>query len=198
MVEPTAAAQNKSQQRNFTQVTSSSRLSAWRGYVFKRRWLLGTIALVLILLMVGGILVAAHQGYIRMGGQGWLKVRSAEQDLGALNIPEVFLPFRKVSSGDETSFEKRNLGPIPYYHCGDQMQSCEAYGQPVSHPHPKKLRCLTRYRTSAALSVPCAITLRPHYPKSSVATPPRRPRSVARPTFTKPSAYHITSNAQQS
>jgi len=81
--------------------------------------------------MIGGILVAVHVAYQRFGGQGWLKARDLEVTMDALEVPDVFLPMRRVPSGHVTVIGKKSLGPIPYYHCGDQMQSCEAYDQPV-------------------------------------------------------------------
>jgi hypothetical protein len=100
-------------------------------YVPRRRWWLIAGAVLLLLVMCIGIVFAAHHYYIEFGGQGFLKDRDlfASSDLDA---PKVFLPLRKVATfGDDDRWSRRSPMEVPYYSCGDQQSSCEAYNQPV-------------------------------------------------------------------
>ncbi|TVY23234.1 hypothetical protein LHYA1_G007285 [Lachnellula hyalina] len=65
-----------------------------------------------------------------MGGQGFLKTRRVESPL------DVCLPLRKSEIRDNgsksLSVPSAGLGEdVPFYTCGDQQNSCEAFGQPA-------------------------------------------------------------------
>lgn len=40
-----------------------------------------------------------------------------------------FLPMRKM---ERSGLTERSPGIVPYFECGDQLQSCQAFNQPVS------------------------------------------------------------------
>lgn len=106
-------------------------------YASRRRAWLCAAAVMLLLLMCVGIVVVAHHYFVEFGGQGYLKVRDycPTLDLDAL---KVYLPMRKVAifSEDGRGNRRSPMG-VPYYACGDQQSSCEAYNQPVSSFCPR-------------------------------------------------------------
>lgn len=120
--------------------SSSSRGSRFRQYEARRRYWLSALAVLFIVIMVVGIVLVAHKYYHDLGGQGWLKMRRDTVGLEAKDVPDVYLPLRKVEvrDGDESllvygiGYIRRSPEDVPFYLCGDQQQSCEAYGQPVS------------------------------------------------------------------
>lgn len=74
--------------------------------------------------MVISIIFVAHKFYVELGGQGFLKAR--EEPFG-LASPTIFLPQR------QTRLEKQVRGAnVPYYACGDQLDSCLRFEKPVS------------------------------------------------------------------
>ncbi|KAG4031801.1 hypothetical protein MFRU_008g01600 [Monilinia fructicola] len=68
-----------------------------------------------------------------MGGQGWLKLkqRSFEGSDQFQNFSQVCLPTRQLGF-DNSRFALNSRTPVnvPYYTCGDQQNSCEAYAHP--------------------------------------------------------------------
>jgi hypothetical protein len=91
---------------------------------------------VLLLVMCLGIVFAAHHYYVTFGGQGFLKTREqhATSQVEVVNPPMVYLPLRQVTTSDKdgsSGWSRRSPMEVPYYACGDQQASCEAYGQPV-------------------------------------------------------------------
>ena len=95
--------------------------------------------------------------YHEWGGQGWLKSRAQTQNLKAADVQEVYLPLRKVEirKDDTLRFEwnRGSMGSVPFYVCGDQQSSCEAYNQPVSTP---PVRGTASELTSSGYLLSCA------------------------------------------
>jgi hypothetical protein len=107
-----------------------------------------------------GIVFAAHHYYVAFGGQGFLKLRDqdATYRAGPFNAPDTYLPLRKIATlAQDVDMEERRryVGPleVPYYACGDQQSSCEAYGQSVRsvNLHQDQTPELTMLRISVAL-----------------------------------------------
>lgn len=63
-----------------------------------------------------------------MGGQGFLKRDEVIMGEVGDGGRELYEPYRQVL--EERSLFRR--GNIPFYTCGDQQHSCEAYNQSVS------------------------------------------------------------------
>lgn len=124
---------------------NSSGVSSGRSRFLRLRYLLTVLAIIITIIIAISLVFVAHVYYHEMGGQGFLKKRdiprSPDTDLSSL-----FLPLRKIeSAGDAREddgksllpylpWNTRSLGPgqnVPYYTCGDQQSSCEAYDQPV-------------------------------------------------------------------
>jgi hypothetical protein len=90
--------------------------------------------------MAVGIVFVAHKAYMDLGGQGFLKMRRSLLSPVEEDVPNVYLPLRKVEScpNEESllaygvGYIKRSPEYVPFYTCGDQQHSCEAFGQPVS------------------------------------------------------------------
>jgi len=68
-----------------------------------------------------------------------MKIRSQNNGKVPAEKPQVYLPLRRVVAADKAHFERLDLrvterspGIVPFYTCGDQQESCEAYNQPVS------------------------------------------------------------------
>ena len=110
---------------------SSHTPSEFRDYVSRRRCWLTIGAVLLLLVMCLGIVFAAHHYYIEFGGQGFLRTRDQYATLD-FDAPKLFLPLRKVAKLGQDGRWSRSLMEVPYYACGDQQSSCEAYNQPVS------------------------------------------------------------------
>lgn len=116
--------QPQPQQRIRTTSSFRSHLTEVRAYISRRRaWLL-CIGLVCCVITVCGILFTVHLYYVEDGGAGWIK-RSAVID----EDRTAFLPMRKI---ERTHLTERSPGFVPYFECGDQLQSCQAFNQPVS------------------------------------------------------------------
>jgi hypothetical protein len=110
---------------------------SFRQYASRRRAWLCAAAVILLLLMCAGIVVAAHHYYVMFGGQGYLKIRSDEAT-SEVDAPRVYLPSRKVATfSEDGGWNKRSPMEVPYYACGDQQNSCEAYNQPVCSLRPR-------------------------------------------------------------
>lgn len=126
-------------QTAFSQSSSSSRLSDFKELVSRRRtrYSLGALAIIVIIAMVIGLIFTAHQYYHDFGGQGWLKARMQHEDRNTADIAQLYLPMRQSQVFREQPLsERQETNPyyanVPFYTCGDQQNSCQAYGQPVS------------------------------------------------------------------
>ncbi len=119
-----------------SQSTCSTCSSEDRSNVSRGRLWLSLLAVLILVGMLIGIIFAAHQYFVDFGGQGFLRSRSARQStLSVAVLPHLFLPVRKTQASIEShvwwKWYKRQSN-VPYYTCGDQLNSCEAYDQPVS------------------------------------------------------------------
>jgi hypothetical protein len=111
----------------------NSRLSAIRQHASCRRYWLCGLALVVVLVMISGVIFAAHHYYHDFGGQGFLKFRSQLQESHAVVDTHVFLPLRQVELWPHSPpILGRSPEDLPYFTCGDQQNSCESLQQPVS------------------------------------------------------------------
>ncbi|PMD45200.1 hypothetical protein L207DRAFT_578136 [Hyaloscypha variabilis F] len=107
-----------------------SRASTFRQHASQYKWLICFLAGVIILIMAIGLLFVAHQYYHEFGGQGWLKVRDKSQEQEDVFARNLFLPLKK-RKGWITDLQRRSPeDEVPFYQCGDQENSCEAYNQP--------------------------------------------------------------------
>lgn len=84
--------------------------------------------------MIIGILFASHVYYHAMGGQGFLKAKRHEEvGYNQDNGIQLFLPMRKVEEAVQGKSDWKLIGRspknIPFYTCGDQLNSCESFGQ---------------------------------------------------------------------
>lgn len=127
---------------------------SWRG------WLV-YLACLLVLIIIIGIVCSAHVYYHDMGGQGWLKLkqRSQEQFEGVQSTSQVCLPMRPLGPYNTVfGLSPRKAAPVPWYTCGDQQNSCEAYAHPVSFStifefSPRLIISPACYRRFAVLKV---------------------------------------------
>lgn len=93
--------------------------------------------MIVVLVMILGVIFVAHKYYHDFGGQGFLKYRGSgyfEQREGDY-ANKLYLPLRKVETWDLEHVVWGKRSPernVPFYQCGDQMNSCEEYYQPVS------------------------------------------------------------------
>lgn len=100
----------------------------WRGW-------LCYLSCLLVVIIIIGIAFSAHVYYHDMGGQGWLKMkhRSLERFDQTQDSTQVCLPSRQLAPHNLTYIlSPRTPANVPYYTCGDQQNSCEAYAHPVS------------------------------------------------------------------
>lgn len=139
--EATVHASRDVQTRHPTQVSSASRLSAWGHYVVKRRWILAAIALFCLSGMIVGILYAAHAGYVRLGGQGWLRRRDLDTPNIVMNTP----------ASTSRKFPAEAIERLPL----GAKQICEGSGQPVSLDASFKVSVLIDY----SVFVTCLVQL---------------------------------------
>jgi hypothetical protein len=111
----------------------SSRIFGFCEHIRRHRCGLGASALLVVVALIIGTIYVAHQYYTELGGQGWLKIREQYQHTPG-EPPQVYLPFKKIEKLSEGNrfFGWTTRGNIPFYTCGDQQESCESYGQPVS------------------------------------------------------------------
>ena len=101
-----------------------------------RLWLWG-IALLMVIIMIVGILFASHVYYHAMGGQGFLKAKRYEEVENTQNNgTQLYLPMRKIETAVQGKYFWEVVGRspknIPFYTCGDQLNGCDSFGQPVS------------------------------------------------------------------
>jgi hypothetical protein len=80
---------------------------------------------------ISGIAYSCHVNYVAAGGVGWIKYAQSVGSLDKEQSAEIFLPTRKVQMFHVVSVLKSNPEVLPYYACGDQLQSCVAFNQPV-------------------------------------------------------------------
>jgi hypothetical protein len=171
-----------------------SHLSDVRKYVVRRRlWLLGLGSLC-CMITIAGIVYSCHVNYVADGGVGWIKYSRSVAIPGKEKFAETFLPVRKFEKFHDNSVSKRDHpGVIPYYECGDQLQSCVAFNQPVCNhqgTNEEFTDTLTGYLLSHNHVVLCSFihalgnpVLQRHKPK------------VLRLFLTKPSELRIGDNA---
>ncbi len=127
--------QRPSPQQILSPSSSRSRTSTFRENVSRHQPLLCFLAGLAILLMAVGVLFVAHKYYQDFGGQGWLKVRDEFQEQDERDVVNLFLPSRKEEIWDAGIAQGKRRSPqneVPFYECGDQQNSCEAFSQPVS------------------------------------------------------------------
>lgn len=96
------------------------------------------LAIIIIIAMVVGIAFVAHYYYHSWGGQGFLWARYPLETLQGSRRPRSHLPFLQMArptpqicKSDYTRI-KRSPEIPPFYLCGDQENSCGAWGGPVS------------------------------------------------------------------
>src|SRR4051812_43050415 len=132
---PPPIQQEPSAETGTPQPPSSQRLSrsckkilGWRG------WLI-YLAVLMVIVIVFGLLATAHTYYHEMGGFGWLKskrerVEHTYREQSILE-PQICLPSRRFAldngSISPPYITGRSPANVPYYTCGDQQNSCEAY-----------------------------------------------------------------------
>jgi hypothetical protein len=104
------------------------------------RHILVVLFIAIIVGMVIGIIFAAHYYFHTWGGRGFLKARKFVPDLRSDKRPQSCLPLRSkwrpideihgIHAHDYSRVKRSPLTP-PFYPCGDQQNSCEAYSQAV-------------------------------------------------------------------
>ena len=129
-------------------ITSSPSIRPWsfnKGHSWRGRYLLLILCIVIIIAMVIGTIFVAHHYYHEWGGQGFLKARNTDGRKKSNNSYSS-LPLRRVMArgapGVHTSEHARGteMHSVPsFYSCGDQQNSCEAYGLPVG-PYIRDVR----------------------------------------------------------
>ena len=117
------------------QSPSGSRSTSLRHHTTNRghSWLL-LFAGLFVAGMAIGIIFTAHHYFHTLGGQGFLKTRSQEQQRVHFSTMVLHRPLRKVQQINLHKAHvwwKRSAKGVPFYACGDQQNSCEAYLQPV-------------------------------------------------------------------
>jgi hypothetical protein len=123
-----------------SQSPSSHRLSRSCKKILSWRGLLIYLALLMVIIIIIGLLATAHTYYHEMRGFGWLKSKRERVEhtyLGdSILEPQICLPSRRLAlengSISPPHITGRSPANVPYYTCGDQQNSCEAYGHPVS------------------------------------------------------------------
>lgn len=87
--------------------------------------------------MIIGTIFVAHHYYHEWGGQGFLKI-SSRDDRKDSNNPYSCLPLRRIIAREapgvhrsEHARDTKLPSVPPFNYCGDQQNSCEAYGLPV-------------------------------------------------------------------
>lgn len=115
-----------------TRVWSLDTGRPWRG-----RCLLLMLSILIIIAMIIGTVFVAHHYYHEWGGQGFLKARSRNERRYSTNLYGC-LPLRRVIAKGALGVHRlehvkgtKIRSVLPFYSCGDQQSSCEAYGLPV-------------------------------------------------------------------
>ncbi|KAH7350962.1 hypothetical protein BKA65DRAFT_593811 [Rhexocercosporidium sp. MPI-PUGE-AT-0058] len=88
----------------------------------------------MVIVMIIGILFASHVYYHALGGQGFLKAKRHGVQSKEKNSTQLYLPMRKLEIVEQGKSFWRQIGRspknIPFYTCGDQLNSCETFDQP--------------------------------------------------------------------
>lgn len=91
---------------------------------------------MMVIVMIVGILFASHVYYHALGGQGFLKAKRQEEESKENISTQLYLPMRKletvVQGKSSWGLIGRSPKNIPFYTCGDQLNSCQTFDQPVS------------------------------------------------------------------
>ncbi len=122
---------------------TDSQSSYSRSSIYLREWhlcryVLVALSVVIIISMVIGFIFVAHYYFHILGGQGFLKARGLVPDLRGDEKLQSCLPLRSMARptdgmhGFDYSGVKRSPSILPFYPCGDQQNSCEAYYRAVS------------------------------------------------------------------
>ncbi|KAL5321746.1 hypothetical protein ACEPPN_009709 [Leptodophora sp. 'Broadleaf-Isolate-01'] len=88
----------------------------------------------MVIVMIVGILFASHVYYHALGGQGFLKAKRQEEESKENISTQLYLPMRKletvVQGKSSWGLIGRSPKNIPFYTCGDQLNSCQTFDQP--------------------------------------------------------------------
>lgn len=118
---------------------SSSSASSWsrytdsmKAYVRRRRLWLSLLGVVVLIGVIVGVVLTSHYYFHLFGGQGYMRRRRRWPDSDNVCLAskaDLFLPMRPTSR--ITYAPNRAERTVPFDGCGDQMNSCEAFDQPV-------------------------------------------------------------------
>lgn len=122
---------------------TDSQSSYWWSSLYQRerrlcRYVVVTLSVMIIIGMIIGLIFVTHYYFNIWGSQGYLKVRRLVPDLRSDEGPRSCLPLQSLAQptdeihGFDYSGVKRSPSIIPFYSCGDQQNSCEAFYQAVS------------------------------------------------------------------
>jgi hypothetical protein len=117
---------------------SSSRLSTLYLRDARRcRVILAVLSIAIAIGMIIGIIFVAHSYFHSWGGQGFLRARGEvlnvnhrDRPLSHLPLRQMVVPVKKIH-GLKHAGVQRSRSILPFYLCGDQQNSCEAYSRPV-------------------------------------------------------------------
>ncbi|KAH6712986.1 hypothetical protein BKA61DRAFT_576582 [Leptodontidium sp. MPI-SDFR-AT-0119] len=88
----------------------------------------------MVIVMIVGILFASHVYYHALGGQGFLKAKRQEEESKENISTQLYLPMRMletvVQGKSSWGLIGRSPKNIPFYTCGDQLNSCQTFDQP--------------------------------------------------------------------
>jgi hypothetical protein len=118
----------------------------WRPSAYLReqrlcRYVLVVLSVMIVVGTVIGIIFVAHYYFNFWGGHGFLKARklvpgrrSDERPQSCLPLRSIWQPIGEINDihGFDHSGVKRSPSTLPFYPCGDQQNSCEAYSQVVN------------------------------------------------------------------
>lgn len=122
---------------------TDSQSSYWRSSVYLRerrlcQYIPVILSIAIIIGMIISIISVAHYYFLIWGGQGFLKSRRLVLDLRSDEMLQSCLPLRSMARPTngihdfDYSGVKRSPSTVPFYPCGDQQNSCEAYSQAVN------------------------------------------------------------------
>jgi hypothetical protein len=122
---------------------TDSQSSFWRSNAYLRerrlcRHILVILSITTIIGMLIGFVFVAHYYYHILGGQGFLRARQVDLIFNDDEMSQSCMPLRTMAQSTNAVYEfgysraKRRPSIIPFYPCGDQQNSCEAYQQAVS------------------------------------------------------------------
>jgi hypothetical protein len=104
----------------------SSNFSIALSDIKKRRKCLAVMGVVVTIGIIIGIVFSAHYYFHIFDGQGFLKSRHSYRNEDDSRLAVMFLLMRRRTKIDSSATT------IPFYVCGDQENSCEAFHLPVS------------------------------------------------------------------